>query len=180
MFNFTVYTGAVLLAVQGLVALNPKLNPFLTSPDVEVDRKIDIPRKLLHRPLLNVARNRYDKFDSFSLCRTTKCNVRQRVMISPLLWQGWKTRNLGTLHLRTSEEVCKRPQQSFISMLLLCLLLSCAVASLAINAGLDSTAASKFWRSKARDEFAFKVDKGTAALILSKVTVVFILYVLRV
>ncbi len=57
-------------------------------------------------------------------------------------------------------------EQAFISMLLLCLLLSCTVASLAINAGLDSTAASKFWRSKARDEFAFKVDKGIAKQLL--------------
>ena len=49
-------------------------------------------------------------------------------------------------------------------MLFLCFLLSFAVASLAISGGLDSAAASKVWRSKARDEFAFKVDRGTAAI----------------
>lgn len=49
-------------------------------------------------------------------------------------------------------------------MLFFSLLLSFAVASLAISGGLDSTTASKIWRSKARDEFAVKVDKGTEPL----------------
>mmetsp|Transcript_25636 Transcript_25636/g.44095 ORF Transcript_25636/g.44095 Transcript_25636/m.44095 type:complete len:496 (-) Transcript_25636:190-1677(-) len=45
-------------------------------------------------------------------------------------------------------------------MLFFCLILSFTVASLAISGGLDSAAASKVWRSKARDEFASKVDKA--------------------
>lgn len=50
-------------------------------------------------------------------------------------------------------------------MLLLRIFLSFSVIYLAVSEGFDSSVASKFWRSKARNEFKAKVDKGNGCFL---------------